>query len=163
MAVEIIDNFVEQQEFNNLKEIIFSNDFAWYSREKMTDTDSHAWFIHCFYNTNAIRSEYFPLLKNILDKLNVASIVQIRTNLMLKQHKHYQSGRHIDYDYNGKTAILYLNKNNGTTLIYNKNKIQEIQPIENRMIIFDNRTEHVGQFPTDVKRRIVINFNYFEK
>ena len=67
-------------------------------------------------------------------------------------------GYHTDFPFECKTAIFYINSNNGLTLFKNG---QIIESVENRMVIFNSQLEHTGTTSTDTKNRIVVNFNYF--
>ena len=58
---------------------------------------------------------------------------------------------------NQKTAIFYINTNNGYTLFKDGTKVDSVQ---NTMLIFDGSLDHCGVSCTDQKRRIVLNINY---
>ena len=70
---------------------------------------------------------------------------------------------HIDQAVKGhkniKSAIYYVNSNNGYTKFKNGKKILSKQ---NKLIIFDNDQPHTGSTCTDERIRVVINFNYVE-
>ena len=72
---------------------------------------------------------------------------------------------HIDQDIKNnkklKTAIYYVNTNNGYTKFKKNNK--KIISEKNKLIIFDNDLEHTGSTCTDDRLRVVINFNYVER
>ena len=72
---------------------------------------------------------------------------------------HRKQPYHIDYtdDPPIKTAILYINTNNGWTEFKNGGKVKSVA---NRMIMFDTTLLHRGVSCTDEKRRIVVNFNW---
>ena len=55
------------------------------------------------------------------------------------------------------TSILYINTNNGWTVIKGYGKVESVA---NRMVIFDSNLQHSGVTCTDKNRRVVINFNY---
>jgi len=57
-----------------------------------------------------------------------------------------------------KTAIFYLNNNDGYTIFENDG--QKIQSVENRIVIFDSNQKHSGTNCTDQKFRAVINLNF---
>jgi hypothetical protein len=80
---------------------------------------------------------------------------------MYKQYQPYDCEWHVDRPFQCKTAILYLNNCNGYTLL-KTNPITKIESIENRMLLFDSKIQHKAISQTDSKRRIVINFNYFD-
>ena len=108
-------------------------------------------------------SKYFFIVKPILKILNCVVIINIRANLLLKRSE-FKSNYHIDrWGFNKpkhKTAIFYVNTNNGHTLFKNNNK--KIKCVENKLIIFDSKLSHKTVLQTDKDKRIVINFNYFD-
>ena len=84
-------------------------------------------------------------------------ISEIRANLLFKTKKHMQSDFHLDKTFFCKTAIFYVNTNNGYTLLKDNTKIKAE---ENKVLIIDSKTYHAAVTQTDVERRVVINFNY---
>jgi hypothetical protein len=158
---KIINNFLDKEVFNNLKNTLFSNKINWFFLPSMTNNKDHYFFNHCFYNHYMPQSIFFEeFIIPILKKLNVVAISEIRANLMLKKDNHYQSSFHVDRPFECKTAILYVNTCNGYTLLHEDKKIK-INSEENKLLIFGSQTKHAGVSQTDVDRRIVINFNYF--
>lgn len=152
-------NFISKKEFNNIKSMLLG-EFPWFYRDRLVkqpkDNEGY-YFTHTFMLNNKINSDFYePEIKPIVKKLNAKDIVEIRANLMMKRNDKYFSGYHIDNE-NIKTAIFYVNKNNGETLFKTGEKIL---PEENKMIIFDSNKYHGVFNQTDVKRRVVINFNY---
>ena len=157
---KVIDNFLDEKIFNNLKNILFSNQINWFFLPAMTKND-HYFFNHCFYNLYKPYSEFFnEYITPVLEKLNPLALVEIRANLILKEDNHYQSNFHVDRPFQCKTAILYMNTCNGYTLL-DENKKIKIHSKENKLLIFNSQIKHAGVSQTDVERRIVINFNYF--
>jgi hypothetical protein len=157
---KIIDNFLPKENFNKLKNLLFSEDIPWYYREHMTNT-GEGFFCHCFYNHSQPDSNfYFEYIIPIMNKLNFLSIIQVRANLQLKKEKQYFSEFHTDYPFKCKTAIFYINTCNGYTILDEKLKIK-INCEENKMLIFDSNIPHCAVSQTNEERRFVINFNYF--
>ena len=64
-----------------------------------------------------------------------------------------------DTEANFKTAILYMNTNNGPTILGKEEKY-EVEAIENRLLVFDASTMHCNRYASDTKARIIININY---
>ena len=60
-------------------------------------------------------------------------------------------------DSNPKTAIFYINTNNGYTLFEDGTKVESV---ENRICIFPYYMKHTGTTCTDKNQRVVININY---
>jgi len=160
MKHKVIDNFLQKDIFENLKLFLMSDEVGWYWKEHMTKNDNF-FFNHCFYNNDKPRSHVFEkFIIPLLIKLECKALIEARANLMLKKNICYQSNFHIDRKFNCKTAIFYINTNNGYTLL-DKNKKIKIKCVENRMLIFNSKILHAAFSQTDVERRIVINFNYF--
>jgi hypothetical protein len=98
-----------------------------------------------------------------MKKLNVLVPLRVKANLTFKMDKNYQSPYHVDMNVDNKiqknkTAIFYVTNSNGSTIFKNGKKFE---CVENRLVLFDNCEQHAGTFCTDVKRRVVINFNFF--
>ena len=67
-------------------------------------------------------------------------------------------GYHIDQSFNNaKTAIYYVNSNNGWTEFETG---EVVNSVANRIVIFDSNIKHVGYSCTDEKTRVVLNINY---
>ena len=80
--------------------------------------------------------------------------------MCLKQKEIKKLYFHTDYAFKCKTAILYMNNNNGATILDDTKKIK-IDSIENRMVVFDSQIKHCALIQSDSKRRIILNINYF--
>ena len=166
--MKIIDNFLEKEDFLKFKENIFGDQIPWFYRTAQTleaekDNDDVGYFSLCFYNNFYSDFTLFNnYLYKIYEKLNCKSIIQSRANLFLKRKEDNKSSFHVDYEYdNSFTAILYMNTNNGGTILKQKNKEIKIDSVENRILIFNTNTFHAVKVQTDKKRRIIININYF--
>jgi len=163
IVIKIIDNFLEQQDFKNIKNFLLDEKVHWFYRNCCVNVDDPPYFTFCFYNYDRIQSPAFELIQPILDKLNYSSIIQVRANLMLREENEKKTGWHTDYDYkNFKTAIYYIHESNGPTIVKD-NKNVKIYPKENKILIMDGNTEHAAIIQTDKKRRVVLNINYYEK
>ena len=164
-SYQVKQNFIEKEKFNFLQKTLFG-DFPWFYREKILSNKKNNdsfYFAHMFARHNEPTSTAFELLKPILQKLNVKYILEIRANLVMKTKTKTFSGFHIDIEESPiktqKTAIFYLNNNNGYTVLDPKKKIK-IKSKANQMLTFDSDVKHGAVLQTDKKRRIVINFNY---
>lgn len=159
--MKIINNCLNEEEFINLKKLMMSNLFPWFIRWGVSyDTDNNYQFTHNFYHNYGASSHYFDLLKPILFVLNPVSIIRIKANLLVREDKIIKHGFHVDtYEKNAKTAVFYVNNNNGFTE-FEDGTISKSE--ENKLIIFDSYKKHTGTTCTDDFFRIVINFNYFE-
>ena len=155
--MEIIDNFLPEDQFKSLQNIILSTYFPWnyIDKESYTETKDSFLFFHNFYRGVDSPSEYFSIINPCLQILG-GELFRAKAVLTPKTENPRFSGFHIDYE-DMKTATYYLNTNNGYTELKSGEKVESV---ENRMLIFDSNIEHQGVTCTDEKRRVLINFNY---
>ena len=161
--MKVIDNFIDEEEFNKLSEFMSSKHMDWYSAEGVNyPGDGHMQFSHVMYENN-VAGEKIALVSAILDKLKPFFIMRIKANLVLKTEEHVVHGMHLDYpeelDLEWLTGIYYVNTNNGYTLFENGEKVNSVA---NRMVIFNGKEKHSSVTQTDTLRRFVINFNFIE-
>ena len=164
--MKITENFLNNDDFQRIKETMLSGFFPWfYSKGISYQLDPSHQFVHNFYSEDHMHSNYFYLLKPFLDKLNIRSLIRIKANFLSKTEKIIEHSFHVDNDVventTQKTAVFYLNTNNGYTLFKNNNK--KIKSEENKIIVFNSKEQHAGTTCTDEEYRIVINFNFFDR
>ena len=171
--IKIIDNFLEKSDLQKILTTIESPFFPWYyypfvdehTKEELEDKRKFQ-FVHTFYasiGNNINMSDTYEIIKPIVNKLNPSTLIRIKTNLLTKQSELMQNNFHTDFqhkkDYeNMKTAIFYVNTNNGKTIFENG---QTVDSVANRVVIFPANLKHTGTTCTDKKTRVVINFNYY--
>jgi hypothetical protein len=158
--IKIIKNCLDKESFNNIKNIMFNENFNWYYHEGVIKDDKYFQFIHKFYDNFNARSSYVDCLNPILKILKPMMIHRIKANLLTKTEKIVEHGFHNDNPWKCKIAILYINTCNGYTIFKDGNKVFSE---ENKLIIFDNGLLHSGSTCTDQNVRMVINFNYVEE
>ena len=157
--MEVIDNFLSEDEFKNLRRYIASTEFPWYFGKILTgNQSSEAQFVHTFY-VNDTPTHTWPNVEFFRLKLNMASLVRIKVNLNPKTEtlKVYKDAFHIDYP-DITTAVFYLNTCDGYTLFEDGTKVDSV---ENRIVIFDSNMRHTGTNCTNEVGRLVMNINYF--
>jgi hypothetical protein len=153
--MQIIDNFLSDNEFGEVFRMIADTEFPWFYG-LVTSGSKYSQFTHCFYNHDQ-PTDYYPKLRFFREKLKVKSLVRIKANLNPRTETLQEYDYHIDYE-DMKTAILYLNTCNGYTKFKTGEKVDSVK---NRIVIFDSNLEHTGTSCTDQYGRLVINFNYF--
>ena len=163
---KVIDNFLDENNFKILENEIFKNPFfPWYYSAyidfKKNEEQPHKFqFNHVFYDKNTPNSNYYDVLIPLIEKLKCFSLIKIKANITWYSDKIYEGVYHVDHSRpDAKTAVFYLNTNNGYTK-FKKNK-KKINSVKNRMLIFDSGLEHLGTNTTDTKNRVVLNLNYF--
>ena len=163
--MEVIDDFLPSYQFKQLQSIILSWEFPWHFEEGIVGpNDGQYQLTHVIFNIRygGVHSEYYSLFDVVQQKLGVCRLDRIKLNLNPKTVFHRKGGYHMDlrsddsYQHE-KTAVLYLNSNNGWTEFKKGGKVKSVA---NRVVIFDSNLEHTGVTGTDEKRRVVINFNY---
>jgi hypothetical protein len=156
--ISVKNNFIDIEDFLNIKNFLESNETPWYYQEAMTtNKKDYCFFSHMFFNNFQILSNGFELIKPVLNKIKCKALIHVRANMTINTGEPYESSWHCDYDYsNFKTAIIYINTCNGYTVFEHK----KIKSKENTIVMFEGEAKHKMQNQTDSKRRIVINFNY---
>lgn len=173
--MQIIDNFLTTQEHLSILNTLIDVKFDWHFNKNVVYHDrtnsslNDFQFTHVFYRDNNPTSHYYPILSPILKRLKCDVLVRAKANLRTPTSTIEESDMHIDIAYPTilnkpevmnamKTAIYYLNTNDGYTVFENGEKINSV---ENRIVIFPTQLQHAGSTHTNSKYRIVINFNFF--
>jgi hypothetical protein len=166
MSVEVIDNFLEKEDFNTIQKELLGSYFPWYYNSSVTydnpviDQLFDFQFTHTFYTESKITSDWFYLMNALIKKINPGNLVRVKANLTPVSSRIFQHDMHIDFEnLHGKTAIFYVNSNNGYTAFNNGSQISSV---ENRLVLFDSDILHSGSTCTDQKVRCVVNFNFTE-
>ena len=168
LVMEVIDNFLDKDTFNLFQNYILSPQMVWnwneyiiINDEKFKGDSNQYQFAYTFYDMNEDRQQnkLYPLIEPFLLKLKPNLLRRIKINLNPRTVFHRSGGYHTDFPYfpTAKTAVYYVNTNNGYTIVKGYGKVESV---ENRMVIFDSDILHTGVSCTDEKRRIVVNFNY---
>jgi hypothetical protein len=174
MNLTIVDNFLEEQEFKKIQDLLLGSWFPWFFNNGIVSLDEKNFnlqnradlfdfqFTHTFVREGKIVSDSFIHIARIIEKLNPKQVLRIKSNLITPTLEHIQTRFHTDVeDTTGvKTGIFYLNTNNGFTIFEDGTRIPSI---ENRFILFDADTLHAGTSCTNQKSRCLINFNFIEK
>ena len=170
MSIEIYDNFLDENTFKSIQNEVMSLNFPWFmspavvtgDEEELNNLNSYQ-FAHILYNSNLSNSHYFELFKPILDRLDILSLLKLKVNCNPYTEKHIESGMHVDFleipdSLGAKTAVFYINTNNGYTKFEDTGK--KVESVENRLVVFDLNQKHTGGNTTDTQARYVLNINY---
>jgi len=162
---KIIDNFLDYNIFKELQSFFMGCEIDWhYNNGTVRGVDESN--IHDFQFTNTFYGNGMPMnyherVYPIYEKLNMRIPLRVKVNLNTVTPKIVKRGFHIDQgnvdDIPWKTAILYMNTNNGYTE-FESGEI--VESVENRVVIFPGTKMHRGTTCTDQKQRIVVNINY---
>ena len=163
--IEVFDNFLEHELFKKIFDKIINSQWSYsdliisFDKRICDELDNHQMY-NMIYSDDEPKSDMFHLIRGIMmnDKFNFKSLIKIKANLSFRTTEKIIHGYHVDVPYECKTAIYYLNTNDGCTMFKDG---REIGSVENRLVIFNSQLEHTGTTCTDQKIRSVINFNYF--
>ena len=162
--IKIYDNFLDYRHYHSLKGLDRAH-FFYYPSILSDSKLKHGYdfqFTHTLYSgeNNPTASPYFDLLNPILEKLKGEKLYRAKVNLRPRSPEIYESEFHTDLNEvieGHKTAIYYLNTNDGYTLFKSGEKVKSIG---NRIVVFDGQLFHCGTTCTDQNIRSVLNINY---
>lgn len=164
---QIIDNFLPKEMFDNIANTMLSENFSWYYCDGINSRNyfslkNEFQFIHLFYcpvKKFCWNSDHGAMIFPLLDNLKVSALIKVKANLLTITPEIIQHGFHRDVEFlNSKTAIYYVNTNNGHTVFESGLKVKSVA---NRIVIFDSNELHAGTTCTDENCRVVINLNFF--
>lgn len=159
--IKVIDNALDEDYFYFLKNTVESDFFPWYFNNDVDFEDHNTRYgqlVHVAYDKDESNSSLHSdgMLNPVYDFLSVKYLIRSKFNLLSWTSDTLTNSFHIDTE-NAKTAILYINTNNGKTIFKDGT---EVNSVENRIVIFNSNTLHTGTTCTDSKRRILLNVNY---
>ena len=172
MSIQRINNFLPQDNFEQLKKILFSNEFPYYLQSGVAynspDKNLGVLLTHSMIHDNGdIRSSELTnklILYPIFDKLkefdkDFFKVIRAKINLYPNQLNQIKNDFHIDANFTHKVLLFSVNTNNGYTDFEDTN-IDPFPSVENSAIIFDGKLKHRSVIQTDTHVRINININY---
>ena len=162
LEYKVIDNFLDEEFYLQLKKSIEDPDFPWRARMSDPYVDK-GYFTHSIFHTYRINSfMYENSLVPILDKLEARSIIKASFHMFLTElFKKNFTEYHQDCPYNCNSAVLNFTNCNGGTQLKIKDKEINIESKENRMVIFNSLINHRTIKHTDSDSRFILNINYF--
>ena len=156
--IEVIDNFLPEEEFNSIQSFMMGGEFKWfYANGRAFADDGEFHMTHMFFQPEVgSNSEHLNMWNNFMQQVGAKKCERIKANLMFKTPTSVSSIFHTDYP-DMKTAVFYINTNNGCTEFENGVRVKSVA---NRYLSFDTSLNHRAISCTDELRRIVVNFNY---
>ena len=172
MKYKVFDNFLPNEEFNAIANIIMSQGFHWYylqgvaskANEGERTNNNNFFFAHLLYAAHQPTcNHYNDIMGSVERALNVKanmivkSVIRIKCNLYTRTEKILEHEFHSDQNFSHHTCILGINDNDGYTIFENGDKVESKA---NRMLVFDGYDKHCSTTCTDQKVRLNINFNF---
>ena len=163
VMVEVIDNFLPSYQFKQLQSFLLNkpSNCDWYYNNGINGEDDPPGtyqFVHGFFdNSEVLDSPNFSLIQICANKLDCNNLIRVKANLNPRTFFHRNGGYHLDSSFPMKVTILYINTNNGCTMIKGYGKVK---CVANRLVKFHSTMLHAGVSCTDEKVKVVVNFNY---
>ena len=171
--MEIIDNFLQQDDFDTIASTIMSKGFPWYHQDDVAykdevKEDMTFYSTHWLYKDDKPRFDtslelIMPILKRLgsmNDNYKLRTLVRVKLNSYPNQNKFIEHPWHEDFEPNTlpyKACLFSLNTCDGYTKFKDGTKIESVA---NRAILFDPCISHHSTNTTDQTRRVNININY---
>ena len=167
---KIIDNFLSEDLAQKIENTLMGDDviFPWFYNKNILkiktspDNLNNYQLTHVFYKEYVVYSQFFSIVAPLVQYLNPESILRIKANLNPRTEVRHTFDFHTDSESKSsdrKTAIYYVNSNDGVTILEDGTQIESVA---NRLVIFDQKTRHTGTTCTNQKVRCLINLNYIE-
>ena len=161
-VITIKDKFLDTEKFENICTTLNPKVVPWSYQEVVHEAESLVPDIDNFQFSYTILpdTKFYGCLIPLFDKMNMEVHFRVKINLNPKAYKIFEHGYHIDIPTPSKTAIFYLNTNNGYTAFETGEKVESVA---NRLVVFDSHIKHTGTTCTNQKARLVLNINYKSK
>ena len=174
--IKIIDNYLSENDHQKILKFVGGTEMVWYYGNVLpevykSECDSYTLSkenaskynyqnYHVIFEKVFVSKFYNETVADVLVKLNPDALVRVKLNMTHCSEKIIEHGFHCDNDFkNCKTAIYYLNSNDGYTIFENGEKVNSIA---NRMVMFPSHMKHSGTTCTNTNCRLVLNINYFK-
>jgi|TARA_X000001036_G_C20657376_1_gene797531 hypothetical protein len=161
--VNIVDNYLTDREFSELKKVIWDPSFPWHFNQIITmeepEETGEYYMTHVFYNQRQnFQSQYFPLVYDLLNKIQPKALIRVKANLYLNMGKGVvEHAPHTDYSFSHNGGVFSMNTCDG----YTKQGDEKADSVENRLVTFDAGVKHQSTSVSNTKVRMNININYF--
>tara|TARA_B100001029_G_C14894329_1_gene357227 strand:+ start:216 stop:710 length:495 start_codon:yes stop_codon:yes gene_type:complete len=162
---EVIDDFLDKEDFIFINNLILNEPFPWFYMESYKEkpdqdkTNNFSYYLNILYENTVPTSQYYEtIMKFILKKIEIKSIIRVKLNSYIKGDKLVEHEMHRDYDYFNHGAVFSINTCDGYTKLEDGTKIDSVA---NRILVFDASKPHCSTNTTNQSRRVNINFNFF--
>jgi hypothetical protein len=156
----IVDDALLKEDFIQIKNALTSEEFPWFFNTGISykhDGDDY-YFTHLFYVNFSKNSVYYDIVNPLINFISPYALIRVKANMYPGTKEKVIHKTHTDYPYVHRGAILYINTNNGYTILEDG---QKVESVENRILFFDASKPHSSTTCTDDKVRVNININYY--
>ena len=145
--VMMYDNFLSQDIFENIREVILGERLPWYHSDSTIYDDGCPQYSHMFYSDCEPCSSFWEHIKPVVSQLSPLGLTRVKFNATPRTPEIVESPLHydvIDQDdkpVDVKICILYMNDNDGYTYFEDGSKVESKA---NRVIMFSGKYKHGG-------------------
>ena len=172
MSYLVVDDFLSEEDYRNVKAVITGNEFPWYLQDIVTggvkagayadDDPLEAFFTHYFYSAIGtpigVRSNFYDACcVPIINKLGSAMVVRIKGNCYPRTESLRTHNFHVDHPFPHETLLVSFSSNDGYTLLETGEKIESV---ENRALFTKDSLPHASTNCTDLNCRINLNVTF---
>ena len=166
IVAEVIDNYLPEGIADEIEEHFLSRNPLWRFQSKVADEQMHNrstgkpsdcfWAFVIWRCPEGITAPEFEHLVPIIEKLNYKALIRIKANMYPSTENLLEHAPHQDFSFNNKSALYYVNSNNGYTQIGDF----KVESVKNRIVVFDESRDHYSTNCTDAQVRVSVNFNF---
>ena len=178
-TVKVIDNFLPRDTFLHIREGILDTGFPWFFMDHTVDASDRERggcknykYSHLIYDSMlSSRKSYEWEFNTMVNEFLKPFYEQLNPWMLMRVVAHsttytgdtsYVSDWHVDqhgpHTKTMRAAVFCFNTCNARTCFLDGS---EIESVENRLMTFPMRLQHRVRTATNVKRRVIINVNYF--
>ena len=93
MAIQIIDNFLERNDFMIIKNALMGDEIPWFYNDCVSDIgDKELYFTHRFYNEEVGPTPGYQVISKLIKKLKCKKLMRVKGNLYIKTNKSKKHG-----------------------------------------------------------------------
>jgi len=162
--MQVTEDFLQEEYYDHLNEIITSTQFPWMFQKRVANIGedpeedlNHYYFVHSLFFQNKIESPLYDDFLYLFQSLNVQFLHRARVLMFVNQGEQYIHDRHVDHTTNCKTALIYMNTNDGFTDFETGERVESVK---NRLLLFDGSVPHSSSTPTNTKERLLLSVTY---
>ena len=170
MDVNVIDDFLPQEDFEEVRDLMVYNDlFPWFFQKEVNSIGkdctkeywnwygTHAFYVNDFAESKHCATLYSKFIPRFKEMNIFRSLLRIKGNFYPHTETLREHTGHQDYLFSHTGALYTLNTCNGFTKLYDGT---EIPSVANRILIFDSSIIHNSSTTTNAAGRFNINFNF---
>jgi len=162
--MQVTDNFLQKEYYEHLYNIITDTQFPWMYQNRVANHSenpeanlNHYYFVHSLFHDYKIESRFYEEFIHLFKVLDVQFLHRARVLMFVNQGEQHIHDTHIDHKVHCKTALIYMNSNDGFTQFEDGERVESIK---NRLLIFDGSVPHSSSTATDTKERMLLSVTY---